>query len=116
MGVFTWWAEGSEKDGLAELEKLFEEKYPNNTFVNLAVAGGAGSNAKAKLAADLQNNNPPDSFQGHAGAELMDYIDAENPDYARTMAGVLIASLPTLIVYIVLGKYFISGLMSGSVK
>ena len=76
VGVFTWWAEGSEKEGLAALEALFREKYPNNSFVNLAVAGGAGSNAKAKLAADLQNNNPPESFQGHAGAELMDYIDA----------------------------------------
>ena len=35
------------------------------------------SNAKAKLAADLQNGKPPDSFQGHAGAELHDYIDAD---------------------------------------
>lgn len=77
VGVFTWWAEGSEKEGLAALETLFKEKYPNDAFVNLAVAGGAGSNAKAKLAADLKNNNPPESFQGHAGAELMDYIDAE---------------------------------------
>lgn len=47
---------------------------------------------------------------------LMELASAQNPDYARTMAGVLIASLPTLLVYIVLGKYFISGLMSGSVK
>ena len=77
VGVFTWWAAGSEKKGLDELEKLFKEKYPNDTFVNLAVAGGAGSNAKAKLASDLQNNQPPGSFQGHAGAELLDYIDAE---------------------------------------
>lgn len=77
VGVFTWWAEGSEKLGLAELEKLFKEKYPEDTFENLAVAGGAGSNAKAKLQADLANNQPPDSFQGHAGAELMDYIDAD---------------------------------------
>ncbi|HKX68460.1 MAG TPA: extracellular solute-binding protein [Intrasporangium sp.] len=75
VGVFTWWAAGSEKAGLDALEKLFKEKYPNDTFVNLAVAGGAGSNAKAKLASDLQNNQPPDSFQGHAGAELADYID-----------------------------------------
>ena len=76
MGVFTWWAEGSEKLGLGELEKLFKEEYPNDTFVKLAVAGGAGSNAKARLEADLNNNNPPDSFQGHAGAELFDYIQA----------------------------------------
>lgn len=75
VGVFTWWADGSEKKGLDELEKLFTEQFPNDTFVNLAVAGGAGSNAKAKLAADLQAGNPPDSFQGHAGAELTDYIN-----------------------------------------
>lgn len=75
VGVFTWWADGSEKKGLDELESLFKQDYPNDTFVNLAVAGGAGSNAKAKLAADLQAGNPPDSFQGHAGAELSDYIN-----------------------------------------
>lgn len=75
VGVFTWWAAGSEKKGLDALEKLFKEKYPNDKFVNLAVAGGAGSSAKAKLASDLQNNQPPGSFQGHAGAELADYID-----------------------------------------
>lgn len=37
-------------------------------------------------------------------------------DYAASMAGALIASIPTLIVYIILGKYFVGGLMSGSVK
>jgi len=77
VGVFTWWADGSEKLGLEALQKLFKEQYPNDTFVNLAVAGGAGTNAKAKLSADLQNGNPPDSFQGHAGAELQDYIRAD---------------------------------------
>lgn len=37
-------------------------------------------------------------------------------DYGQSMAGALIASVPTLIVYIALGKYFVGGLMSGSVK
>ena len=37
-------------------------------------------------------------------------------DYAASMAGALIASVPTLVVYILLGKYFVGGLMSGSVK
>ncbi|MDO5671712.1 MAG: carbohydrate ABC transporter permease [Actinomycetaceae bacterium] len=37
-------------------------------------------------------------------------------DYGGSMAGALIASVPTLIVYIALGKYFVGGLMSGSVK
>ena len=74
VGVFTWWADGSEKLGLEALQKEFKSQFGKDEFVNLAVAGGAGSNAKAKLASDLANNNPPDSFQGHAGAELLDYI------------------------------------------
>lgn len=37
-------------------------------------------------------------------------------DYGGAMAGALIVSVPTLIVYILLGKYFVGGLMSGSVK
>lgn len=37
-------------------------------------------------------------------------------DYGASMAGALIASVPTLLVYITLGKYFVGGLMSGSVK
>ena len=32
------------------------------------------------------------------------------------MAGALIAALPTLLVYIFLGKYFVRGLLAGSVK
>ncbi|MEX1908756.1 extracellular solute-binding protein [Janibacter sp. Y6] len=76
VGVFTWWAAGSEKKGLDALVAEYKKQYPNDTFVNLAVAGGAGSNAKAKLASDLKNDQPPGSFQGHAGAELTDYIAA----------------------------------------
>lgn len=74
--VVTWWAQGSEKAGLEALEKVFAQQHPDTKFVNAALAGGAGSQAKQKLQADLQAGNPPDTFQAHAGAELTDYIDA----------------------------------------
>jgi glucose/mannose transport system permease protein len=41
---------------------------------------------------------------------------AQSPDYAQSMAGALITSAPTLVVYILLGRFFIGGLMAGSVK
>lgn len=37
-------------------------------------------------------------------------------NYAASMAGAMIASVPTLVVYIILGRYFVGGLMAGSVK
>jgi glucose/mannose transport system permease protein len=47
---------------------------------------------------------------------LNELAGGQNPDYNSIMAGVLLASLPTLLVYVLLGRYFIGGLMSGSVK
>lgn len=47
---------------------------------------------------------------------LNELAGGQNPDYPSIMAGVLVASLPTLLVYVLLGKYFVGGLMSGSVK
>jgi glucose/mannose transport system permease protein len=37
-------------------------------------------------------------------------------DYGMQMAGSLMTALPTLLVYIFLGRYFIRGLLAGSVK
>ncbi|TDC78107.1 ABC transporter substrate-binding protein [Streptomyces hainanensis] len=74
--VFTWWAAGSEKAGLDALVNVFEEQHPDIEFVNGAVAGGAGSAAKDLLQSRLQANDPPDTFQAHAGMELLDYINA----------------------------------------
>jgi glucose/mannose transport system permease protein len=37
-------------------------------------------------------------------------------DYGTLMAGALMVALPTVLVYLVLGRYFIGGLTAGSVK
>jgi glucose/mannose transport system substrate-binding protein len=74
--VFTWWADGGEKAGLDGLVSQFNTDCSNFTFVNGAIAGGAGANAKQVLASRLTQSDPPDTFQAHAGAELNDYIAA----------------------------------------
>jgi glucose/mannose transport system substrate-binding protein len=74
--VFTWWAAGSEKAGLDAMVGVFNSQHPDTKFENGAVAGGAGSAAKDLLQSRLQANDPPDTFQAHAGLELMDYINA----------------------------------------
>ncbi|MQA27046.1 MAG: extracellular solute-binding protein [Micromonosporaceae bacterium] len=74
--VFSWWTEGGEKAGLDGLVTTFKKENPDYKFVNAAVAGGAGANAKNVLASRLQSGDPPSSFQAHAGGELADYIKA----------------------------------------
>lgn len=76
--VFSWWTGGGEAAGLEAMMVVFKAKYPDIEFVNAAVAGGAGTNARAVLATRLQANNPPDSWQGHAGQELIGtYVAAD---------------------------------------
>ncbi|MEU4557035.1 ABC transporter substrate-binding protein [Actinoplanes sp. NPDC023936] len=74
--VFTWWAEGGEKAGLDALVSRFTADCPGQQFTDGVVAGGAGINAKQVLTARLAQDDPPDTFQVHAGAELTEHIDA----------------------------------------
>jgi len=76
--VFSWWTGGGEAAGLDAMIVVFNKMYPNIEFINSAVAGGAGTNARAVLASRLQANDPPDSWQGHAGQELIGtYVAAD---------------------------------------
>lgn len=74
--VFSWWTGPGEEDGLNALIADFRQKNSDIEFINAAVSGGAGTNAKAILANRLQSNDPPDSYQRHAGLELQDDIKA----------------------------------------
>jgi glucose/mannose transport system substrate-binding protein len=76
--VFSWWTGGGEAAGLEAMIKVFQAEYPDIEFINAAVAGGAGTNARAVLATRLQANEPPDSWQGHAGQELIGTYVAAN--------------------------------------
>ncbi|MFF4775197.1 extracellular solute-binding protein [Microtetraspora fusca] len=74
--VFSWWTGPGEADGLKAMREIFEKDNSGFTFYDAAVAGGSGDQARALLASKLQANQPPDTFQGHAGAELQGYIKA----------------------------------------
>jgi glucose/mannose transport system substrate-binding protein len=75
--VFSWWVGPGEADGLAAMVTVFDAQYPNIEFVNAAVAGGAGTNAKAILATRLSAGDAPDSWQAHAGEATFAYADAQ---------------------------------------
>ena len=70
--IFSWWTGGGEEEGLMALFEIFNENYPDIEIINATVAGGAGTNAKAVLKTRMVGGNPPDSFQVHGGAELID--------------------------------------------
>ncbi len=72
LEIFSWWTTGGEAAGLFKLFELYKQKHPGVEIINAAVAGGAGSNAKAVLKTRMLGGDPPDSFQVHMGHELID--------------------------------------------
>ena len=70
LEIFSWWA-GDEGPALEALIAMYEEMYPEVTVINATVTGGAGVNAKAVLKTRMLGGDPPDTFQVHAGQELI---------------------------------------------
>lgn len=73
--VFSWWTSGSEDQALQEIFAEAIASNPDLEFVNAAVAGGAGTNAKQVLATRLSGGDGPEVWQTHPGGELGDYVD-----------------------------------------
>ncbi len=70
LEIFSWWA-GDEGPALEALIKAYGELYPNVQVINSTVTGGSGVNARAVLKTRMLGGDPPDSFQVHAGQELI---------------------------------------------
>ena len=70
LEIFSWWA-GDEGPALEALIEEFNAEYPDTEVTNATVTGGAGTNAKAVLKTRMLGGDPPDSFQVHAGQELI---------------------------------------------
>lgn len=72
--VFSWWTSGSEDAALQAIFASASAANPDVEFVNAAVAGGAGTNAKQVLATRLSGGDAPEVWQTHPGGELGDYV------------------------------------------
>lgn len=70
--IFSYWTAGGEADGLNAIQEVFSAAHPDIEIINAVIAGGAGVNANAVLATRMQGGDPPDTFQIHGGAELLD--------------------------------------------
>ena len=70
MEIFSWWA-GDEGPALQALIDLYKSQNQEVELINATVTGGSGVNAKAVLKTRMLGGEPPDSFQVHAGQELI---------------------------------------------
>src|SRR5512136_2402219 len=70
LEIFSWWA-GDEGPALEALIAQYNKLYSGVEVVNSTVTGGSGVNARAVLKTRMLGGDPPDSFQVHAGQELI---------------------------------------------
>jgi len=70
LEIFSWWTGGGEEAGLNALIEEFATRFPDVEVINAAVAGGSGVNARAVLQNRMLAEDPPSTFQIHAGAAL----------------------------------------------
>jgi len=70
LEIYSWWA-GDEGPALEALIAEYNDMYPGVDVINATVAGGSGVEAKAVLKTRLLGGDPPDTFQVHAGQELI---------------------------------------------
>jgi len=70
LEIFSWWA-GDEGPALQALIDIYKKQNPGVNVINATVTGGSGVNARAVLKTRMLGGEPPDSFQVHAGQELI---------------------------------------------
>lgn len=74
--VYSWWTAGAQADGLQALAEEFEQANPELRFVNVASDVQSAEQARPVLEERLAGHEPPDAFQGRAGADLSRFIEA----------------------------------------
>src|SRR5687767_12295552 len=82
--IFSWWTGGGEAEALEVLVGGFEDAHPGVAVQNSAVQGGAGTNSQELLRERMESRQPPDLFQIHGGAELIDQWVVVGNDDSQT--------------------------------
>ena len=70
--VFTYWTAGGEAEGSPRPRRSSRSSIRTSRSSNATIAGGAGVNANVVLASRMGGGDPPDTFQIHGGAELIE--------------------------------------------
>lgn len=80
LEIFSFLTSGGDALALAALYKVFDETYPGHKVINDAIGGGAGAggNEQTVLTTRMLAGDPPDSFQVHVGANLIDTYVTSN--------------------------------------
>jgi ABC-type glycerol-3-phosphate transport system permease component len=69
-----------------------------------------------RVPVDLHNFLVTARMMGADTVALSNLAGGRAVQWNLPMAGAILAAVPTLLVYIILGRYFIRGLLAGSVK
>lgn len=72
LEIFSWWTTGDKARGLEAMYLVYSQRHPDVNIINAAANSDDEQNPEDVLAARMQGGNPPDSFQAHAGRELID--------------------------------------------
>ena len=70
LEIFSWWT-GDAGPALQALVEQYASAYPNVAVENAAVTDASEANARALLKTRMLAGDPPDTFQVHAGQELI---------------------------------------------
>ncbi len=78
--IFSWWTDPGEVDALDALLGVVKANAPKLNVINSAADVHYGTDTHQVLADRLTKGNPPDTFQVHGGAELIDTWVSVNGD------------------------------------
>lgn len=72
LEIVDRWTYGGETEAFQAMLAIYKTLYPGVETIDTSIAGSAGSNARAELAARIQQGKIPDVFQVRAGPGLID--------------------------------------------